>query len=446
MSISAVPSALAASAVTKAGRRLVWLLVLLYVINYLDRVNVGFAALRMNADIGLSAAAYGLGAGLFFIGYFLFEVPSNLIMHKVGAKVWMARIMVSWGVLACAMAFVQGPASFYLLRVLLGLAEAGFFPGIVLYLTYWFPRAQRAKVMSLFMLGVPLASVFGAPLSTLLIAHGAGWFGFDQGWRTMFFVEGLPAILMGALTLVLMPSRPVNARWLRPEQAEALTATIDAEDAKQVGNELGVLASLRHPRVVALAAVYFGIVFGLYGLGFFLPQIVSGLQDQFGVKFSLVQIGLVTAIPYAVGAIVMILNARHSDRTGERVWHTAIPAFLGAVGVAIALYLRTPTLAVAALSVCTAGVLAAIPVFWQLPSTFLGGYGAAAGIALINSFGNLSGFVGPFVTGALKTATGDFRSGMWVIAAAMAVAGVIVLSVGRGSARRLPGDDSPPPG
>jgi len=446
MSISAVPSALAASAVAKAGRRLVWLLVLLYVINYLDRVNVGFAALRMNADIGLSAAAYGLGAGLFFIGYFLFEVPSNLIMHKVGAKVWMARIMVSWGVLACAMAFVQGPASFYLLRVLLGLAEAGFFPGIVLYLTYWFPRAQRAKVMSLFMLGVPLASVFGAPLSTLLIAHGAGWFGFDQGWRTMFFVEGLPAILMGVLTLVLMPSRPVNARWLRPEQAEALTATIDAEDAKQVGNGLGVLASLRHPRVVALAAVYFGIVFGLYGLGFFLPQIVSGLQDQFGVKFSLVQIGLVTAIPYAVGAIVMILNARHSDRTGERVWHTAIPAFLGAVGVAIALYLRTPTLAVAALSVCTAGVLAAIPVFWQLPSTFLGGYGAAAGIALINSFGNLSGFVGPFVTGALKTATGDFRSGMWVIAAAMAVAGVIVLSVGRGSARRLPGDDSPPPG
>jgi ACS family tartrate transporter-like MFS transporter len=431
MSISSVPSTLAASAVAKAGRRLVWVLVLLYVINYLDRVNVGFAALRMNADIGLNSAAYGLGAGLFFVGYFLFEVPSNLIMHRVGAKVWMARIMISWGVLACAMAFVQGPVSFYVLRVLLGVAEAGFFPGIVLYLTYWFPRAQRAKVMSLFMLGVPLASVFGAPISTLLIAHGAGWFGFAEGWRTMFFVEGLPAILMGFAALVLMPSRPANARWLSPEQAEALTATIDAEDAQHVPEELGVLASLRHPRVVSLAAVYFGIGFGLYGLGFFLPQIVSGLQAQFGVKFSIVQIGLVTAIPYAIGAVVMILNARHSDRTGERVWHTAIPAFVGAAGVAIALYLGTPMLAVAALSVCTAGVLAAIPVFWQLPSAFLGGAGAAAGIALINSLGNLSGFVGPFVAGALNTATGNFRAGMWVIALAMTAAGVIALAVGR---------------
>jgi ACS family tartrate transporter-like MFS transporter len=431
MSSTPASAALSEVAVGKATRRLVWLLVLLYVINYLDRVNVGFAALRMNADIGLSSAAYGLGAGLFFVGYFLFEVPSNLIMHKVGAKAWMARIMLSWGVLACAMAFVQGPISFYLLRVLLGVAEAGFFPGIVLYLTYWFPRASRAKVMSLFMLGVPLASVFGAPISTALIAHGSGWFGFEQGWRTMFLVEGLPAILLGFATLALMPSRPANARWLRPEEAEALTATITEEDARQVPAEPGVWSSLRHPRVVALAAVYFGIVFGLYGLGFFLPQIVSGLQAQFGVKFSLVQIGLVTAIPYAFGALMMIANARHSDRTGERIWHTAIPALLGACGVAIALYLNTPTLAVAALSVCTAGVLAAIPVFWQLPSAFLGGYGAAAGIAMINSFGNLSGFVGPFVTGALNTATGSFRPGMWVIAAAMAAAAVIVLALGR---------------
>src|SRR5882757_3246219 len=220
MSISPASEALSEVAVGKATRRLVWLLVLLYVINYLDRVNVGFAALRMNADIGLSSAAYGLGAGLFFVGYFFFEVPSNLIMHKVGAKAWMARIMISWGVLACAMAFVQGPGTFYLLRVLLGVAEAGFFPGIVLYLTYWFPRAQRARAMSLFMLGIPIASVIGAPLSTLIIANGAGFLGFEQGWRTMFFVEGLPAIVMGLVLLALLPSRPADARLLRPEEAE----------------------------------------------------------------------------------------------------------------------------------------------------------------------------------------------------------------------------------
>ncbi|WP_028921135.1 MFS transporter [Pseudonocardia acaciae] len=431
MSVSPARPELTASAVAKATRRLVWVLVLLYVVNYLDRVNVGFAALTMNADIGLSTAAYGLGAGLFFIGYFLFEVPSNLILHRVGAQVWMARIMISWGVLASASAFIQGPVSFYLVRFLLGIAEAGFFPGIVLYLTYWFPRARRANIMSLFMLGVPLASVFGAPISTLLIAHGTGFLGFGAGWRTMYFVEGLPAIALGLAAVFLLPSRPAKARWLRPEEAEALTEALDAEDAAQVPHQPGVLRSLLHPRVAALAAVYFGVVFGLYGLGFFLPQIISGLQSQFGVKFSLVEIGLVTAIPYAVGAVVMVLNARHSDRTGERVWHAAVPSFAGAAGVAVALYLNSATLAVAALTVCTAGVLAAIPVVWQFPTAFLGGYGAAAGIALINSFGNLAGFVGPFLTGALNTATGSFRPGMWVIAGFMAAAGVLVLLLGR---------------
>ncbi|GAA5173285.1 MFS transporter [Pseudonocardia eucalypti] len=433
-------------AVAKAGRRLVWVLVLMYVINYLDRVNVGFAALTMNRDLGLSNAAYGLGAGLFFIGYFLFEVPSNLILHKVGARLWMARIMISWGILASAMAFIQGPGTFYLVRFLLGFAEAGFFPGIVLYLTYWFPRANRAKVMSLFMLGVPLASVFGAPVSTWLIQNGSGVLGFEQGWRTMYFIEGLPAIVLGCLVFALLPSRPDKARWLSEDEARALSATIAAEDAARVPHQPTVWRAMRHPKVVALSAVYFGVVFGLYGLGFFLPKIISGMQQQYGVKFSLVQVGLITAIPYAVGAVVMLLNARHSDRSGDRVWHTAVPAFVGAAGVATALYMNSPVLAIAALTVCTAGVLAAIPVVWQLPTAFLGGFGAAAGIALINSFGNLSGFLGPYLTGKLSDLTGSFQAGMWVIAGFMAAAGVIVLSLRREAASEAASDVGPDQG
>src|SRR3954453_10876940 len=261
--------------VHRAARRLLPLLVLLYLVNYLDRVNVGFAALTMNADLGLSAAAYGLGAGLFFIGYFFFEVPSNVILHRVGARLWIARIMITWGVVASATAFVQGEISFYVVRFLLGIAEAGFFPGIILYLTYWFPRAQRAKVVALFFLAVPLSSVLGAPISTLLIQNGDGLLGFDAGWRFMFFVEGIPALLMGVLVLVLLPDRPTRARWLSGAEQQALERRIADEDAAQVPQGTGLLAGLRDRRVVALSVIYFGVVFGLYVLAFFLPQVVS---------------------------------------------------------------------------------------------------------------------------------------------------------------------------
>jgi len=409
--------------VRKAARRLLPLLVGLYLVNYLDRVNVGFAALTMNADLGLSSAAYGLGAGLFFVGYFFFEVPSNVVLHKVGARLWIARIMITWGLVASATAFVQGEGSFYVVRVLLGIAEAGFFPGVLLYLTYWFPRPERARIVALTFLAVPLSSVIGSPLSTVLIQHGKGLLGFDAGWRFMFFVEGLPALALGVVVLLLLPDRPSRARWLTAAEATALEQHLAAEDAREVPTR----EALTDPRVLALSVVYFGIVFGLYVLAFFLPQVIEGFQEEFGTTFSLLEVGLVTAVPYAFAAVAMVLWARHSDRTGERAGHVAVAAFIGAVAIAAALYMTSPLLVMVCITVCAMGVYAAIPVFWQLPTRLLSGVGAAAGIALINSFGNLSGFVGPYLTGWLEDLTGSFRTGLWVVAVLMVLAGGVAL-------------------
>jgi ACS family tartrate transporter-like MFS transporter len=421
--------------VRKSARRLLPLLVLLYLVNYLDRVNVGFAALTMNADLGLSSAAYGLGAGLFFIGYFVFEVPSNIALHKVGARLWIARIMITWGLVASATAFVQGEVSFYVVRVLLGVAEAGFFPGVLLYLTYWFPRPERARIVALTFLAVPLSSVLGSPLSTLLIQHGEGLLGFDAGWRFMFFVEGLPAVVLGVVVLLFLPDRPTRARWLTAAEATALEAHLAAEEAEVVGREVPTRQALTDPRVIALSLVYFGIVFGLYVLAFFLPQVIRGFQEQFGTTFSLLEIGLVTAVPYVFAAVAMVLWARHSDRTGEREWHVAASTFVGAAGIAAALYMDSPLAVMACITVCAVGVFAAIPVFWTLPTRLLTGVGAAAGIALVNSFGNLAGFAAPYVTGWLEDLTGSFRTGMWVVAVLMVAAGLIALR-SRPAARR----------
>ncbi|MBN9734697.1 MULTISPECIES: MFS transporter [unclassified Pseudonocardia] len=432
--VSARPQAEVRAAVRTATVRLIPLLGLAYLLNYIDRVNVGFAALTMNADLGLSAAAYGLGAGLFFIGYFFFEVPSNVILHRVGARLWIARIMVTWGIVASSTAFVQGEIGFYLVRVLLGIAEAGFFPGIILYLTYWFPRADRARIVALFFLAVPLSSVVGGPLSTWLITVGDGALGFDAGWRFMFFVEGVPAVLLGIAVLWLLPDRPSSARWLPAGRAAALEETIAAEDAAEAGHDRGIGAALRDVRVIALSAVYFGIVFGLYVLAFFLPQIIAGFEEQFGADYSLIDVGLITAVPYAIASVAMVLWARHSDRTGERALHVAVPAAVGAVAIAAALAMPSPLLVMACVTVCAIGVFTAIPPFWSLPNSFLTGVGAAAGIGLVNSFGNLSGFVGPFVTGWLKDLTGDAQAGMWVVAAMMLMSAVITLAFRRAPA------------
>lgn len=426
---------LVSTAVRTATKRLIPLLALAYLLNYIDRVNVGFASLTMNADLGLSAAAYGLGAGLFFVGYFFFEVPSNVILHRVGARIWIARIMVTWGVVASSTAFIQGEIGFYVVRVLLGIAEAGFFPGIILYLTYWFPRVERARIVALFFLAVPLSSVVGGPLSTWLISVGDGALGFDAGWRFMFFVEGIPAVLLGVAVLWLLPDRPTRARWLPTDQAVALEERIAAEDAAAAGQDRGVAAALRDGRVVALSVVYFGIVFGLYVLAFFLPQIVAGFEQQFGADYSLVEVGLITAVPYAIASVTMVLWARHSDRSGERPLHVAVPAVVGAVAIAGALYMDSPLLVMACVTVCAIGVFAAIPPFWSLPNAFLTGAGAAAGIGLINSFGNLSGFVGPFVAGWLKDLTGDSRAGMWVVAVMMLMSAAIAIGFRRTAQR-----------
>jgi ACS family tartrate transporter-like MFS transporter len=432
---------LVSTAVRTATKRLIPLLALAYLLNYIDRVNVGFASLTMNADLGLSAAAYGLGAGLFFIGYFFFEVPSNVILDRVGARIWIARIMVTWGIVASSTAFIQGEIGFYVVRVLLGIAEAGFFPGIILYLTYWFPRVERARIVALFFLAVPLSSVVGGPLSTWLISVGDGALGFDAGWRFMFFVEGIPAVLLGIAVLWLLPDRPTRARWLPADQAVALEERIAAEDAAAAGQDRGVAAALRDGRVVALSVVYFGIVFGLYVLAFFLPQIVAGFEQQFGADYSLVEVGLITAVPYAIASVTMVLWARHSDRSGERGLHVAVPAVVGAVAIAGALYMDSPLLVMACVTVCAIGVFAAIPPFWALPNAFLTGAGAAAGIGLINSFGNLSGFAGPFVAGWLKDLTGDSRAGMWVVAVMMLMSAAIVLGFRR-TAQRVPAADA----
>jgi MFS transporter, ACS family, tartrate transporter len=352
-------------------------------------------------------------------------VPSNVILHKVGARVWIARIMITWGIVASATAFVQGEVSFYIVRFLLGVAEAGFFPGIILYLTYWFPRAQRAKMVSLFYLAVPLASTIGSPISSLLIANGEGALGFDAGWRFMFFAEGLPSILIGVVVLFMLVDKPAKARWLSAEESAALEKAIAEEDGTR--GDHGIRRALTDGRVLTLALVYFGIVFGSYTLQFFLPLVVAGLKENFTV----VQIGFITAVPYAVALVALLLNARHSDRTGERELHVAVPAFIGAAGVSVALFFDSPVLVIAAMSICAAGVYAAVPVFWQLPSKFLSGVGAAAGIALINSFGNIGGFAGPYMTGWLKDITGNHKAGMFVVAAFMIMSAVVVIVLGR---------------
>ena len=400
--------------------RLMPFLFLCFVAAYLDRVNVGFAKLQMLADLRFSDTVYGVGAGMFFIGYFLFEVPSNLLMTRAGARLWIARIMISWGLISSAMMFTNSVTTFYVLRFLLGAAEAGFFPGIILYLTYWYPAHRRARMVALFMSGVAIAGVVGGPLSGWIMKAFDGTHGMS-GWQWLFLLEGIPSVLLGIWTLFYLDDGIRDARWLSEDDKRVLEAAI-AED--RVGQQHLPLAQVfKSGKVWLLALVYFLFVMGLYGVSFWLPQLIknSGVADVF-------HIGLLTAIPYFVAAVVMVAAARHSDRTGERRWHAACAGVAGALGLIVATAFSDNTvIALAALSLATAGILSTFPIFWSLPTAMLGGAAAAAGIAMINSLGNLAGFVSPYLVGAIKDATSSTASGIYLLAASLVAGAVLVV-------------------
>jgi MFS transporter, ACS family, tartrate transporter len=414
------------SVTRKVTLRLVPFMMLLYLVNYIDRANVGYAAIKMNPELGLSTAMFGLGAGIFYVGYMLCEVPSNLLLHKLGARVWIARILVTWGIVSGLTAFIAGPNSFYLVRILLGVAEAGFYPGMILYLTYWLPRKNQVIALSIFQLGIPLSNIIAAPISLPIVAHH-NILGL-AGWRFMFLVEGVPAIILGVVTFFYLVNRPEQAKWLTPREKDLLSAALksETEEVSQEGRHTATTA-LRNPRVYGLAAVYFGINFGLVVLVFFLPQIVASFKEQYGMNYSPFQMGVLTALPFLTAIAVQVLWGWHSRRTDEVVWHIAIPMFLGSISTAVALFVSSPVLAIIAISVTAACVLSAIPVFWQLPRAFLAGSAAAAGIGVINTIGVSSNFVGPYIMGWLRDATGNFRSGMLVIAAFLLMSGVLAL-------------------
>lgn len=407
--------------IRKLTRRIVPFIMLLYFIAYLDRVNIGFAALTMNEDIGLSAAAFGFGAGVFFIGYFLFEVPSNLILHRVGARVWIARIMFTWGIISGAMAFVQGPISLYVLRFLLGAAEAGFFPGIILYLSYWFPARHRAGVTAFFMAAVPISIAIGSPISGALLTMD-GILGL-RGWQWLFLVEAAPAVLLTGAVLIYLTDRPEKAKWLDEEERDWLVAEMKAEEtgvAQEHGSQ-SALRALANPWVLALALVYFGTSAGLYTVGIWSPQIIA--QHGTGPFAT----GLINAIPPIFAVLAMVLWSRHSDRTGERNWHVVFACLFAASGLVIAAFTSSLMLAVVALILVSAGVSSSKPPLWSIPTQFLTGAAAATGIAAINSIGNLGGFAGPFIIGWLRETTGGFRGGLLIVAATLVFSAALVL-------------------
>jgi ACS family tartrate transporter-like MFS transporter len=410
----------------KAAWRVIPFLGLLYVVNFLDRVNIGFAALTMNKDIGLGAEAYGWGAGIFFIGYFLFEVPSNVILERVGARLWIFRIMLSWGIVSAATAFVHGTTGFYVLRFLLGVMEAGFFPGIMLYLTYWFPASSRARFNSYFFFAIPLASAIGGPLSSAILQLGG--IAHLHGWQWLFVLEGLPACILAFFVLAYLPDGPGGARWLSDEEKRLVAARL-ARDAILPTDLWSGLSDLR---VWWIAAADFGIVFALYGIGFWLPQIVKAMG------FSNLETGFVVGGPYVICAFAMVAWARSSDVHDERIWHVVVAALLGAGGFAAAALLHANLFSLVALTVAAIGIYAALVSIWTLPSSILGGTAAAGGIALINSLANLGGFVGPSVMGWLKQSTGGYEAGMAVLAAGLLTSVVLVLTLARSLAIPAP--------
>jgi D-galactonate transporter len=405
----------------KVLRRLIPLAIICYFVNYLDRVNLSFAALQMNKDLGFSSTVYGFGAGVFFIAYFLLETPSNLILVKVGARRWIARIMFTWGLLSGAMAFVQGETSFYVLRFLLGAAEAGFFPGMLFYLSLYFPASYRGRMVSTFMAATAFSAVFGAPVSSMILSYMDGIAGL-RGWQWVFIAEAIPALILSVVVLTVLKDTPAEATWLAPDERAWLVARQAAERRqREAVHDYSVWQVLTNPRVLGLGLGGFGIAYSTYGIVYFLPQIVK----NFGLTN--LQTGFVSAIPFLVAAIGMIWYGRRSDRLMERRSHCAIAFLICAVGLVATALLPSPTLRLIALCVAAFGAWATLPVFWAMPTAFLSGAAAAAGVAYINSIANIAGFVGPFIMGWIKDATGSFDGGLLVIASVCIGSAIAVL-------------------
>jgi len=424
----------------KVDARLLPYLFVLYVVAYLDRVNVSFAAPGLSASLGFTSSVFGLGAGMFFAGYVLCEVPSNLILRRVGARRWIARIMVSWGIAACCMALVHAAWSFHSLRFLLGVAEAGFLPGIIYYLTLWYPARRRARAVALFMAATPVAGIVGAPLSGLLLGLD-GALGL-AGWQWMFVLEGIPAVLLGFSVLRYLPDGPEQAAWLDGTERAALAAELavsrrckpEADEAQAL--RLVLASLLRDGRVWLLSVAYFALCVGMYGLVMWMPTIIG---EILGAGSTPVRVGLLSAIPYLGGAVGMVLVGRHSDRTGERRWHTAGPLFVSAAGFLLSLLPVPawsagqvgPWWSLACFTIATMGLWGMLGPFWTIPTGFLTGAAAAGGVALINSVGNAGGFVGPTLVGMVRDATGSHIYGFLFIALTMALGGCFILRVTR---------------
>jgi ACS family tartrate transporter-like MFS transporter len=408
----------------RVANRLLPLLILCYFVAYLDRVNVGFAALTMNHALGFTAAVYGFGSGIFFLGYFIFEVPSNVLLSKIGARVWIARILVTWGIISACTAFVVGPLSFYGVRFALGIAEAGFFPGIILYLTRWFPSYYRSRIVGVFMAAIPISNIVGSLVSGVLLDLD-GWLGL-AGWQWLFIIEAVPAVVLGVVFWVFMTDWPSQAHWLAPAQREWLIARLEAEQARREAIRSYTLRqALLDRRVLLLSLVYFGGTFSGYGIVLFQPQIVHRLAEGYGMT------GLINAIPYVFAATAMVLWGRHSDRTGERPWHIAIAYSVSATGLIATSLMVDPIMTMTMLVIAAMGQSSTGPTFWTLPTAMLSGTAAAGGIALINALGNLGGFFGPYAFGLIKDATGgSFMFALMAIAMGPIMSASVVLLLG----------------
>jgi ACS family tartrate transporter-like MFS transporter len=423
MTNDGMPSDLERATMRRVTLRLLPFLMACYLVSFIDRVNVGFAALQMNKDVDLTASMFGFGSGLFFVTYFIFEVPSNLVLEKVGARLWIARIMITWGLVSAATAFVVGPYSFYLVRFLLGAAEAGFYPGVLLYLTFWFPRSYRARVVALFMVSVPAASFIGSPISAALLQLD-GWLGL-HGWQWMSIVEAAPAILFGGLAFFVLPDTPLQAKWLTAEQRRWLTDRIKGErDGGRSSSRRSTWRVLIDKHVLAAGLIFAGSTGASACLSIWQPQILKsyGLSNM--------ETGLLNSAPFGVAAVLMVLWAKHSDRTGERVWHLAIPLAATSLSLLLAFTAQSLLPTVAILFVAIVGTYAIKGPFWALSTEWMSTSAAAVGIAQINAIGNLGGFVGTYSLGVIKEATGSYALGLLPLAFLTAAGTMLTLALG----------------